>query len=1011
MKNARELVAMSGDERRNYLEQHQAEITYEWVQAAKGESDDLTEKDPGRALRTSAVTLEAARAQSDLAVLALAHWARGNTLMMCDRPREAVEQFERAIQLYEKAGRDLDVARVQVSRVAAESDRGYPDRALEIAAAARPILEGSPEEQDRERLALLAGNEGIALEFQGDYEAALAAYREAQKITHDVAPDAKVWIACMDQNRALALTKLNRFDEAEAAYHKALEVLEAKDVAAAVVRVYTGLGWLYDRTGHAEQAKRAFDQAREWLAHLSGGESLQEADLTLYELQGQLERAPEIVVAAAARLREAYAGRAPWYEQQAALLEARARLQTGDTAGAHRVCAEVEQSLAGRSLAGLRWRARYLTGRAWEQDGDPAQARARYEEALELVERDQHRIANVELRASALEDKLAVYQALASLLIEEHDYAAAFQVVERSKARALVDALSARLDDIPPHDVDDTQVQNLLRELGELRDDLDRRYWQQTQGLSDTGAERSAAPGADAEMAHLEQTYVEKARELGRLDPGYGTVLGAYVASIADVRQALPPDALLAEYYTTRGHLFVLLFTPDGDISHCPLGEVTEIERLIQQLPYRSYKSPDGQVWISLYDRLVAPWASSLEGVRHLVIVPGGALHYVPFQALRHPETARYLIEDREVSYVPSATLLVLATQARPERRGTALALGYGGGQLPYVQAEMGAIAGTFSGLTMFTGDQASRERLEEFASPADVIHIAAHGDFRPDAPLFSFVALASGRWQVADVYRQRLDASLVTLGACQTGHGRLTGGDRIGFAHALFYAGAQAALVSLWPVHDASTAALMAALYQGIGQGQRKATALRQAQLALLESEQWSDPRYWAPFCLVGADGIVSAAGLARTVRQTVESGQLSPEASQTLLERLDRIIQTYQETGDQDQATGQIAGLVGAFPELESLIESVWEKNLNLKQMVVKVGGAAEEMVRLSSAKKMAEWEAGEDKLPPATTAEPPDENWPISMQSLWKLRESLRKFGREANQLPGGGDDDGH
>jgi CHAT domain-containing protein len=1011
MKDVNELTKMSSDERQSYLEAHQDEITYQWLRLAKEENDRRGWKDPAQARESARILVEAAEVEGESSILALAHWALGNAHMFCDRPREAIESFERSVDLYREAGRLLDVARVQVSRVAVETDRGYPEEALEIAERIRPVIESSPEEQDRRRVATLALNMGIAMELRGDYEAALATYRRAQEVMREIAPDDETEVARIEQNRALILTKLNRFDEAKAAYLEALDTLENHEVTSDVVRVYTALGWLYDRAGRDADAEEVFSEAHSWLDRLSDKESLQAADLALHRFKWCLKRDPHAVVNEIARLRKAYAGRTFLYEQEAALLEARARLQSGDAEGSRRVCAEVEEVLSGRSLAGLLWRLHHLVGRAWEEEGDLSKARACYEEALEIIERDQRRISDVELRASALEDKLDVYRDLVSLLVKERDYKAAMEVVERSKARALVDALTARLGDIPPRE-ETPAVQRLRRELDELRAELDRRYRQQRTEMEEASGVREASSTTNNEIARMEQAYIEKARELSRLDPAYGSVLGTYIASPDEVQQSLPPDTLLAEYYTVQAKLFVLLLSSDGSLAHFELGEMSEIEPLVEQLPHRSLKSPSEDVWSDLYDQLVAPWADSLEGVQRIVVVPDGPLHYVPFQALC--DTDGYLIERHEVSYAPSATMLALTAQVEPVWRDAMLALGYDGGQLSHVPAEMGAIAGSFPELTMFTGEQAGRGRLEAFAAQANVIHVAAHGDFRPDAPLFSFVALADGRWQAADVYLQCMNASLVTLGACQTGRGRLTGSDLIGFAHALFYAGAQAAMVSLWSVQDASTAALMATFYRGIREGMHKSAALRRAQLALLQSDgenrRWRDPLYWAPFCLIGSDGIVSVTGLVRTVRRIVESGSLSLEASQILLERLDRIIKTYQETNDQYQATGQVAGLVDAFPELEPLIKRVWEKNLHLDQMAVKMGRAAEEVIRLSSAEEIAERETGKSKLPPATSDDSPDPNWPTSVQSLWKLRESVREFGRKARRTPGGRDDTG-
>lgn len=72
--------------------------------------------------------------------------------------------------------------------------------------------------------------------------------------------------------------------------------------------------------------------------------------------------------------------------------------------------------------------------------------------------------------------------------------------------------------------------------------------------------------------------------------------------------------------------------------------------------------------------------------------------------------------------------------------------------------------------------------------------------------------------------------------------------------ARAFFYAGASSLVVSLWQVHDRSTAGLTVDFYRHLGRGREKAVALREAKLARLASPRWAHPHYWAPFVLLGA-------------------------------------------------------------------------------------------------------------------------------------------------------------
>ncbi len=140
-----------------------------------------------------------------------------------------------------------------------------------------------------------------------------------------------------------------------------------------------------------------------------------------------------------------------------------------------------------------------------------------------------------------------------------------------------------------------------------------------------------------------------------------------------------------------------------------------------------------------------------------------------------------------------------------------------------------------------------------ERAPGADVMHLACHGQFRPDNPLFSSVRLADDWLTVRDAYGLDLDRNtLVVLSACETGISSVAPGDElIGLARGFFSAGAASLLVSLWTVDDESTAKLMTCFYQHLQGGDRPAAALRQAQIEL--KREYPHPYYWSPFVLLG--------------------------------------------------------------------------------------------------------------------------------------------------------------
>ena len=144
-------------------------------------------------------------------------------------------------------------------------------------------------------------------------------------------------------------------------------------------------------------------------------------------------------------------------------------------------------------------------------------------------------------------------------------------------------------------------------------------------------------------------------------------------------------------------------------------------------------------------------------------------------------------------------------------------------------------------------------------------LHIASHGLLDDRFPLDSALAFSiperwregedNGLLQAWEIFEQvRLDADLVTLSACDTGLGKVLGGEGLlGLARAFQYAGARSVLASLWSVSDDSTGELMRRFYGYLKQGQAKAEALRSAQLDLLRDPELSHPFHWAGFELVG--------------------------------------------------------------------------------------------------------------------------------------------------------------
>jgi len=172
--------------------------------------------------------------------------------------------------------------------------------------------------------------------------------------------------------------------------------------------------------------------------------------------------------------------------------------------------------------------------------------------------------------------------------------------------------------------------------------------------------------------------------------------------------------------------------------------------------------------------------------------------------------------------------------------------------QTPRIRDEIQSLQNVFPEVTAFVGDAATTEALRHNSTGVDVLHLACHGQFRFDNPLFSALRLADGWFTVRDAYGLKLDNAHVTLSACETGANVVAPGDElIGLARGFFSAGARSVLLSLWMVDDETTNQMMVDFYREMKRGLTLPASLRAAQLNMLQ--QNPHPFFWSPFVLVG--------------------------------------------------------------------------------------------------------------------------------------------------------------
>jgi tetratricopeptide (TPR) repeat protein len=218
---------------------------------------------------------------------------------------------------------------------------------------------------------------------------------------------------------------------------------------------------------------------------------------------------------------------------------------------------------------------------------------------------------------------------------------------------------------------------------------------------------------------------------------------------------------------------------------------------------------------------LLAPLAALL-GERPLIVVPPGPLQSLPWRML--PGCA-----GRPVTVAPSAASWLAA---RPGEKGTApgsprVVLVAGPG-LPEAVSEVGSIAALYPGAQVLTGADATVAATLRALDGADIAHIAAHGRFRADNPMFSSVMLADGPLTVYDLERLHVAPNTIMLAACDTGLASTHPGDEMtGMATALLAVGARSVIAPLLPLPDKVAARLAHGWHDGLRAGLPPARAL----------------------------------------------------------------------------------------------------------------------------------------------------------------------------------------
>lgn len=727
---------------------------------------------------------------------AYARWVLGHH-------REALEDVRRAIPVLRQVDDVIWTARALTLRATVHLALGAVDRADADFTAAETLWDTTGQEHDK---ADAVESRGLAAFRSGDIPVALRLLDEAEERYAKLGTPTFM----LNIRRCEVLMAAGLAPEALAEADAAIAVLDGiggqstrkAELLLAAARAARLAGDAHTAIARADMAVRLFAGQRRswWETH---------ARLVLIEARVAAGRSSGRLVADTAAVADRLASFGAPAAPEASLLAGRIALDLGWRADAER-----HLGVAARSRHNGPPLAR-MTG--WAAQALRAQAAGSGRGVLEACRRgldvlDAHRMtlgaSELRARAAAQGAELAALAQQASL-----DSGSPRRLLvwsERWRATALSTPPTR-----PPADPE------LLSDLTAFREIAAR--------AEEARRDARPVPVLEREQRRLEREIRSRTLHLRGDTPGDG-----HRFDPGRLLERLGDDVRLVELAVLDGRVQVLL-CGQGRVRRFEAGLLAEAETEAEhvQAGLRRLAHPGAEARLPvveaagrrLEELLLGPAAAHL-GDGPVVVVPPARLHRVPWALLPS-------LRERVLSVSPSASGWLRARETEPPSGGRQVlvrgpGLATGGAEVPH-------LAGRYGGAVVLEHADARAPRVLEELDGAALAHIAAHGTFRADGPLFSSLRMADGPLIVHDF--ERLDRSpyRIILSCCDTARFASVGADELlGLVTALLPLGTAGVVACTAPVNDAAVVPLMLALHKGLSEGLSLAEALRDARAAL---------------------------------------------------------------------------------------------------------------------------------------------------------------------------------
>ncbi|HEY7291941.1 MAG TPA: CHAT domain-containing protein [Vicinamibacterales bacterium] len=500
-------------------------------------------------------------------------------------------------------------------------------------------------------------------------------------------------------------------------------------------------------------------------------------------------------------------------------------------------------------------RAQFVEGQMSEMRGDNDAALALYVKAVDMLERDRRSLHDERSRGTFAEDRINFYYAPILQLLDRRRFADAFDLLERSRSRALADLLAQKKLGLAR-----PEEQNLYAESELLRSQIADAQGQLFE-LASQGSRNTAQLGAvQSKIAKLETQNQDVTSRIAAQAPRLQTLVNAPTPGLKALQQAMRDEHFETLQYLVLDHAVIVWHISADAVTvrdvFLPRAQLTAKVAALKASVADRNKRFDDTTAKELFLYLVQPVLAQMHADR-VVVIPHEDLNTLPFQVFQNPADGRYLGERFQITYAPSVSVLLNLKRAQSLSGGRLFAVADPG--IPAAGPEVGAIAKLFSNPKVVNDPLAREADVKAAVRDFDVIHLSVHGKFDASEPMLSYVALGAGggddgRLTAAEMFGLPLDNSrLVVLSACETGRAEATHSNEVlGIVRSLLYAGAGSLVLSYWEVDSDATALWMQTFYQA-ALTRPMPDAARAASAAVRAKPAFSHPYYWAAFGMIG--------------------------------------------------------------------------------------------------------------------------------------------------------------